>query len=293
MEPGRRVNEIDLLRFLAAFAVVFHYYAFRGHAADNLTVLWYFALVPVAKYGYLGVDLFFMISGFVIVMTVSDGTLRHFVVSRVTKLYPAFWICCTITFVVSLAIGGERFPVSVMQYLGNMLRLGGVFGVAAIDGAYWSLHIEMWFYAFVAIMLVFGALKRAQLLLWAWLAAFALAIQLDVHVLKAVLIADNAAYFVAGAVLFMIWLHGPSASRVALLCASFCGSIHDAINFVRAESVHDKTAIGLYVMVAIVTGFFGMMLLVALRRTGALRERRWLMLGAMSYPLYLIHQGIG
>jgi peptidoglycan/LPS O-acetylase OafA/YrhL len=94
--------------------------------------------VPVAKYGYLGVDLFFMISGFVIFMTVSDGTLRHYVVSRVTKLYPAFWICCTITFVVSLGIGGERFPVSVMQYLVNMLCLGGVFGVAAIDGAYWS-----------------------------------------------------------------------------------------------------------------------------------------------------------
>jgi peptidoglycan/LPS O-acetylase OafA/YrhL len=134
METGRRVNEIDLLRFLAALAVVFHHYAFRGHAADNLTVLWYSALVPVAKYGYLGVDLFFMISGFVIFMTVSDGTLRHFVVSRVAKLYPAFWICCTITFVVSLAIGGERFPVSVIEYLVNMLCLGGVFGVAAIDG---------------------------------------------------------------------------------------------------------------------------------------------------------------
>jgi peptidoglycan/LPS O-acetylase OafA/YrhL len=37
METGRRVNEIDLLRFLAALAVVFHHYAFRGHAADNLT----------------------------------------------------------------------------------------------------------------------------------------------------------------------------------------------------------------------------------------------------------------
>lgn len=38
-----------------------------------------------------------------------------------TKLYPAFWICCTITFLASLAIGGARFPVSLRQYLINTI----------------------------------------------------------------------------------------------------------------------------------------------------------------------------
>ena len=62
----QRVNEIDLLRFIAALAVVFFHYAFRGYAADDLSILPYPLLAPLAKYGYLGVELFFMISGFVI-----------------------------------------------------------------------------------------------------------------------------------------------------------------------------------------------------------------------------------
>src|SRR3954467_14113203 len=58
IKASTRVNEIDLLRFLAALAVVFYHYAFRGYAADNMTVMPYPLLAPAAKYGYLGVDLF-------------------------------------------------------------------------------------------------------------------------------------------------------------------------------------------------------------------------------------------
>ena len=73
----RRVNEIDLLRFVAALAVVFFHYAFRGYAADDRSIMPYPLLAPIAKYGYLGVELFFLISGFVILMTASRGSLRH------------------------------------------------------------------------------------------------------------------------------------------------------------------------------------------------------------------------
>lgn len=100
---GGRVNEIDLLRFLAALAVVFFHYSFRGYAADGLSVMSYPLLASVSKYGYLGVELFFMISGFVILMTAAHAGLRDFVISRVVRLYPAFWACCTVTFLVILA----------------------------------------------------------------------------------------------------------------------------------------------------------------------------------------------
>jgi len=53
-----RVNEIDFLRFLAAMAVVFFHYAFRGYAADAMTAMPYPLLAPISKYGYLGVELF-------------------------------------------------------------------------------------------------------------------------------------------------------------------------------------------------------------------------------------------
>jgi peptidoglycan/LPS O-acetylase OafA/YrhL len=65
-----RINELDVLRLFAALFVVCFHYAFRGHAADGLSPISYPPLLPAAKYGYLGVQLFFMISGFVILMSV-------------------------------------------------------------------------------------------------------------------------------------------------------------------------------------------------------------------------------
>ena len=69
-----RVNELDLLRFFAAFSVVLYHYTFRGYAADDMSIVPYPLFAPISKYGYLGVDLFFMISGFVILMTASSGS---------------------------------------------------------------------------------------------------------------------------------------------------------------------------------------------------------------------------
>ena len=90
-----RLYELDLLRFIAAFAVLLFHYSFRGYAKDHYTVMPYLSIAPVTKYGYLGVSLFFLISGFVILMTASSGSTRHFVISRLVRLYPAFWVSCT------------------------------------------------------------------------------------------------------------------------------------------------------------------------------------------------------
>ncbi len=55
---NRRLKELDLLRFLAALAVVIFHYAFRGYARGDMSVMPYPLLTEVAKYGYLGVELF-------------------------------------------------------------------------------------------------------------------------------------------------------------------------------------------------------------------------------------------
>lgn len=53
-----RVNELDLFRFLASLAVVFHHFSLDGFAADSMTIMPYPLLASVSKYGYLGVELF-------------------------------------------------------------------------------------------------------------------------------------------------------------------------------------------------------------------------------------------
>ncbi|MBR8243087.1 acyltransferase family protein [Burkholderia multivorans] len=169
-----RIPELDVLCFVAAIAVVFFHYAFRGYAADDLTTMHYPALEPVAQYGFLGVHLFFMISGFVILMTAGDGSLKRFIASRASRLLPASWVCCTITFLVTLAIGRERFVVTWPQYRVNMATLGGGFGAHPNDGAYWSLGAELRFYRLVGILLILGQIRRAERWLFAWLVAIVL-----------------------------------------------------------------------------------------------------------------------
>lgn len=288
-----RVNEIDLMRFAAALMVVFYHYAFRGYAGGDRSEMPYALLAPVAKYGYLGVELFFMISGFVILMTAASGTLRSFAISRFVRLYPAFWACCTVTFLATLIIGGDRFHASVGQYLINMTMLSGFLHVPPIDGVYWSLFIELQFYAFVALLLALGQIPRAQIWLYLWLLAVLVAQYMDIPRLRIMLIAPYAAYFIAGATCYLIRTQGINAARGGLLTASWLLALYQ---FTRAVGWFERrfhTDFSTFVVAAIITAFFLMMLAVATRRTGRFAHWRWVALGSLTYPLYLLHQNIG
>jgi peptidoglycan/LPS O-acetylase OafA/YrhL len=290
MKEGR-VNEIDLLRFIAAVMVLFYHYAFRGYAADAMTTLPYPALAPVSAYGYLGVHLFFMISGFVILMTAARGSFRGFVISRVVRLYPAFWACCTITFIAILAIGGTRYSSSLGIYLVNMTMLAEFFDVQNMDGVYWSLVVELRFYALVGLVLLIGQIRNAQPILIGWLVSSVAA--LVAGRFRYLLIADYAPFFVAGATFFLVWSRGMSSTRAAMLLVSWGLAVREVVSHVEEIEGHFKVALSGYALAAIVTGFFACMLLISLRRTGTFAERRWVLLGALTYPLYLLHQYIG
>jgi peptidoglycan/LPS O-acetylase OafA/YrhL len=290
---GKRVHEIDLLRFLAAMAVVLFHYAFRGYAGDNMSSMPYPLLAPVAKYGYLGVELFFMISGFVILMTAAGGSLQGFVVSRVVRLYPAFWACCTVTFLVTLVLGGMHYSATFDEYVVNMTMLADFFGVTSIDGAYWSLYIEMRFYALVAVVLLLRQIRQAQWFLIFWLAA---SIALEIvprYKLRYLLIVDYSAFFIAGATFYLIWAEGLTRTRAAMIFAAWPLAIFESIHWLPDADHRYHTHMSRFIVGEIVTGFFLVMLLVALKRTGVVGRKRWLLAGALTYPLYLLHQHIG
>ena len=290
MNQGR-VNEIDLLRFIAAMMVLFYHYAFRGYAADAMTTLPYPALAPVAKYGYLGVHLFFMISGFVILMTATRGSFRHFAISRFVRLYPAFWACCTITFMAILAIGGARYSSSLDVYLVNMTMLAEFFSVENMDGVYWSLIVELRFYALVALVLLLGKIHHAQHLLIGWLVLTVVA--LATGKFRFLLIVDYAPFFIAGGTFFLVWSKGMTKTRACMLLVSWGLAVRELVSHLEAIEKHFQVTKSGYVIVAVVTLFFAVMLVISLRRTGAFAERQWVLLGALTYPLYLLHQYIG
>jgi peptidoglycan/LPS O-acetylase OafA/YrhL len=286
-------HEIDLLRFLAAVAVVIFHLSFRGHAADNLSPLRYDVLAGVGKYGYLGVDLFFMISGFVIMMSAIKASAKSFVISRMARLYPAFWVCCTATFLAVLMIGSTDNPFAFKDYLVNMTMLGGFVYAPYLDGSYWSLAVEMHFYLLVAMVILLRKIQWAEQLVIAWLVATMLLQIFPLPPLDSFLIGRYSPYFIAGAMCYFIRTHGLSIIRLATVFAAWLLALDRDVGFLAVMSSHYATSFDAAVVVAVITGFFIIMLLIAAKKTGRLAEHQWALLGALTYPLYLAHQTIG
>lgn len=100
--------------------------------------------IPIAAYGYLGVDLFFIVSGFVILSSSFAATTASFAVGRALRLYPAFVLCVALTAIFAVFLKGDH--ISALQFLGNLTIVPGLVGVTPIDGVYWSLALEIQFY---------------------------------------------------------------------------------------------------------------------------------------------------
>ncbi len=118
-----RFYDIDLLRFLAALVVVLYHYTFIGYAAGELIPVEFPVFNTLSRYGYLGVHLFFIISGFVIMLSAEGRSPAAFAISRITRIYPGYWVCVTATALTIFWFGGETFRVGLLQYLANMTML--------------------------------------------------------------------------------------------------------------------------------------------------------------------------
>jgi peptidoglycan/LPS O-acetylase OafA/YrhL len=170
-----------------------------------------------ASHGYLGVQIFFMVSGYVITQSAIGRTRGQFVFARVVRLWPAFLICLGLT-VIALAVAG-RSPAGIV--FGNITMLPRVFGVPYVDDVYWSLMYEIFFYAAVAIMVGSGDFARRLLPFTASRLGLSLVDQV-VHLskLRVLLALEFAPYFAVGISLFLVRHAQKGVANYALLAAS-------------------------------------------------------------------------
>jgi peptidoglycan/LPS O-acetylase OafA/YrhL len=291
-----RINEVDLLRYIAAMMVVFFHYAFRGYmgAGENqLTLMSYPALMPIAKYGFLGVDLFFMISGFVIVLSASSGDLQKFVSSRVVRLYPAFWVCCSLSLFIPLIVEGGWSWELLNTYVVNLTMLNGFVDVRSIDGVYWSLFVEIKFYLLISIILTLGLMHRIESIALVWLFVSLLLTRFPKTEMHSMLISDWSGYFIAGAAFFWVYQKGFSWLRIILVIGSYILVIRNAMHKVYFHQLEYQVDFSKQTIVVTITVFFVVFLLITTKKTGFLRRMEWRVLGAITYPLYLLHSNIG
>lgn len=150
MQTPQRYQELDALRGVAALMVVFFHFTMNRPEYNS-----------ILKAGTTGVDLFFMISGFVIFMSLGRiSAPSEFVISRTGRLYPTYWACVLFTFCVAvfLALYEGNLDVAARsgQLLGNLTMFQFYLGVRDLDGPYWTMIVEMVFYG---VMLLLFSLK--------------------------------------------------------------------------------------------------------------------------------------
>lgn len=298
--PAARVRlpTLDLLRFVAAAMVVLYHYTFRGGIDHTYTSLTYAELDPVTRYGWLGVELFFVISGFVILMTVDagSGAPGHFLASRISRLFPAFWAAATLTFLVTLG-AGEPYSVGPLDYLLNLGMTPSWLGAEYVDGVYWTLEVEIAFYLLVlATLLLLWGRVRTELLLLGWLiVAMTLeSLGLGPGRARALLAAEAAPYFAAGCVFYLAWRSGWTRLRAVILVVAWVGGMVLAAR----EAVEIGSGYGVEMSGAVAAGIvcliFGCFLVLTLRPAWfAKGGAKATILGALTFPLYLVHQKLG
>jgi peptidoglycan/LPS O-acetylase OafA/YrhL len=242
--------------------------------------------------GHFGVELFFIISGFVILMTVErKKSVLDFATSRFARLMPAFLAALVLA---TLILTAWPMPPSLdtptlRQFLANLTMAPGLFGEPAVDLPYWTLTYELVFYGFMALMLRFGMLRSIE---WVGLLGIAVSclllatVDMQAHRRTAmVLLVGYSNFFLIGICLYRIYARAARPiTYVALACAIAAAARGGGEQAFYAPGI-------LYLPL---TAAFALIVWLAVSKHG-----RWLaspplvFLGRISYPLYLVHVVLG
>jgi peptidoglycan/LPS O-acetylase OafA/YrhL len=284
----QRFSELDVLRLAAAVGVLLYHLTQQPISSD----IGYKILAQASRFGFLGVCLFFMISGFVVLWSAGSKTPCEFVISRMTRLYPTFWVCVLLTYA-AIQLTQKKGGVDLHTLGANLTMLAGFFHVPYVDGVYWTLTAELKFYGLLALLLMARQLPRVEIWVGVWICVSGIAVaNSDLRLLQVLSIHPWGPFFASGCLYYLAWRDGFTTLRVILTgaCAFLC--IHNGVSVQHHFSGLDAPwARG--IVVALLGGM--QLLFLALTMTSARlpRSQVWYWLGAMTYPLYLLHNEFG
>lgn len=276
------------MRGLAALTVVFsHYFPFWNRFVEPMSVL-----VP-NQVGYWAVKLFFVISGFVILITLERcKTALDFAVLRFSRLHPAYLASLSLTAAVGFVTGNGFW---LGGFLANTTMAQQFLGFPHLDNVYWSLSVELAFYVNVAVLFALGVTRRLHWLVAAWLGVSAIwaigwhevgdltaagreLVATNERDWPALLFAlDYSPYFAVGILFYDSRAHGWTPQSLAL--------------YVLALGV--EAVLAGWEGLVVLLGCTGLLALAVNRRMGLLVGKLTLWLGSISYSLYLVHRNLG
>ena len=290
-----RVEALDLLRLIAVLGVMLFHYAFRGAAADGLTTVSWSQVEGVAKYGYLGVQMFFVISGFVIAYSADGRTAIGFAIARAARIYPAFVFCMTLTFLVMVLFGAPRFEATFAQWAANLAIVSPALKQPFMDGAYWSIVYELVFYSWIFLLIAAGAFRRRiDLIVAIWLTlSMVNEFGFDSEILRKLLLTGQSGFFAAGLMLYEMYRERRDAVVQVLFAGATAVAVVQGVLGVQWLREHFGIPFSDAVVAAVCLASIAAVAMGTKARRVRLPARLVVALGGLTYPLYLLHQHIG
>lgn len=180
MQNSGRIKVLDSFRFIAILMVIFYHY-FSSWTLPEFQANYYpygGALRDYFQYGFMGVQFFFIISGFVIFYTIESSiSFLDFMIKRYLRLFPSMLFCSIITYCfVRLFDQQNSFPVfhskTVLDFLPSLTfttpQIWNILfhtdRIYFVCGVYWSLWVEMTFYFCMGI--IYFLSKKKFLINW-------------------------------------------------------------------------------------------------------------------------------
>jgi len=164
-----KIESIQILRGGAAWMVVVHHFMQRFYNFEDTNIIGNF----FSKHGGFGVDIFFVISGFIMAMIIieSHKNSKEFILNRIIRIVPNYWFWTFVVlimgvFIPSLSTSHATFE-SLFKSLFFISHLNpeGTLGYIPTLTVGWTLNIEMFFYMVVSVSLVFKIENYKKLLL--------------------------------------------------------------------------------------------------------------------------------
>lgn len=287
LSKTHRIDELDSLRGIAALLVVFfHYTLFRPDDGLRFNV------------GTTGVDLFFIISGFVIYMSISQiSNSKEFIVNRISRLYPTYWASVTLTFllIICQSLYYDKFSVLIVNnYFGNMTMFQYYLNIIDLDGPYWTMIIEMNFYIIIVILYRFRLLKYMNI--YGMLISISLIFLTHYwgydewlkRTFRVIPFLQFAPLFFAGILFYKLRLS--IENKVKLYCMLVACLISQIVLFQYAG--RSNSFIKQVEYAVILSSYFVLFSLFVENRLKFIISKPTLFLGKISFALYLTHQFI-